>query len=89
MTMFGANPEQLATLGRNLQRQIEAIDAITSTVSTALGGTTWLGPARDRFESDWNQSFRTALTRLGEAFDAAGRDCVARAGELQRVMGAG
>ncbi len=88
MTMYGANPEQLATLGRHLQRQIDNIDAITSAVASALGGTTWVGPARDQFEAEWNGSFRTALSRLGQAFEAAGQDCVARSVELQRVMGA-
>ncbi len=88
MSMFGANPEQLAALGRQLQRQIDNIDAITSTVTSALGGTSWVGPARDQFEQEWSGTFRTALARLGEAFDAAGRDCVQRSMELQRVMGA-
>lgn len=88
MSMFGANPEQLSALGRQLQRQIDNIDAITSAVGTALGGTTWVGPARDQFEAEWNGNFRAALARLGSAFDAAGRDCVQRSVELQRVMGA-
>ena len=87
MTMFGANPEQLAALGQQLQRQIDNVDAITSTVTNALGGTTWVGPARDQFEQEWNTTFRSALARLGEAFGAAGRDCVQRSTELQRVMG--
>jgi Proteins of 100 residues with WXG len=88
MPMFGANPEQLESLGRNLQRQIENVNAITSTVTSALGGTTWVGPARDRFENDWNTTFRTALDRLIQAFQAAGQDCVHRSTDLQRVMGA-
>ncbi|MBI5089392.1 MAG: WXG100 family type VII secretion target [Actinobacteria bacterium] len=88
MTMFGANPEQLAALGRSLQNQIESINGVLSTVSSALGGTTWVGPARDQFETDWNTTFRNALTRLNEAFDAAGRDCINRSTDLQRVMGA-
>lgn len=87
MTMYGANPEQLAALGRSMQRQIDNVEAITAAVASALGGTTWVGPARDQFEADWNTSFRTALARLGQAFEAAGQDCVARATELQRVMG--
>ncbi|MFM2071286.1 MAG: hypothetical protein RLZZ623_1549, partial [Actinomycetota bacterium] len=37
MPMFGANPEQLVALGRSLQRQIESVNAITSTVTSALG----------------------------------------------------
>ena len=88
MTMFGANPEQLSALGRNLQRQIEAINTVMSTVTSTLGGTTWVGPARDQFENDWNSTFRTALNRLNQAFEAAGNDCVNRATDLQRVMGA-
>ena len=87
MPMFGANPEQLDALGRNLQRQIDSVQAITGAVTSALGGTTWVGPARDQFESDWNTTFRTALDRLTQAFDAAGRDCINRSTELQRVMG--
>lgn len=89
MSLYGANPEQLAALGRSLGNQIQQIDAIVATVNAALGGTTWMGPARDRFEGDWNTTFRSALARLGEAFHAAGQDCIARADELQRVMGAG
>ena len=88
MTMYGANPEQLASLGRTLKQQINTIEGVMSTVTSALGGTTWTGPARDQFEQEWNQSFRTALNRLNQAFDAAGSDCIARSTDLQRVMGA-
>ena len=87
MSMYGANPEQLATLGRTLTNQIDAIDQLMSTVDGVLNGTTWQGPARERFCQDWNGSFKQALNRLNEAFGAAGRDCVARSDELQRVMG--
>src|SRR5262249_15786808 len=88
MSMYGANPEQRTSLGNNLIRQIEAIHSVISTVSAALGGTTWEGPARVQFESDWNATFRTALDRLSTAFDAAGRDCLRRSQDLQVVMGA-
>lgn len=88
MTMYGANPEQLASLGRSLRQQIQSIDGVVSAVSAALNGTTWVGPARDQFENDWNTSFRNALAKLNQAFDAAGSDCIARSSDLQRVMGA-
>ena len=58
-----------------------------STVTSALSGTTWMGPARDQFEQEWQGSFRSALTRLNDAFEAAGQDCVLRTQELRRVMG--
>jgi hypothetical protein len=88
MTMYGANPEQLTLLGNTLKRQIDGINSVMSTVSSVLGGTTWVGPARDQFENDWNSTFRSALNRLNQAFDAAGQDCVLRSQDLQRVMGA-
>jgi uncharacterized protein YukE len=87
MSIYGANPEQLANLGRTLTNQIESIDAMMATIDGVLGGTTWQGPARDRFGEEWNGSFKQALSRLNEAFGSAGRDCVMRAEELQRVMG--
>ncbi len=88
MTMYGADPEQLASLGSTLSRQMEVLTQLTGTVDAAVGGTVWQGPARERFLEEWNGSFKQALSRLNEAFEAAGRDCVARADELRRVMGA-
>lgn len=87
MTMYGANPEQLTALGRSLQRQVEAIDTMTNSVTGALAGTTWTGPARDQFEHDWHSTFRGALDRMKQAFDAAGTDCMRMSADLQRVLG--
>lgn len=87
MTMHGADPEQLAQLGRTLRTQIDSIDGVISVVGSALANTLWQGPARDRFAREWDESFTLALVRLKEAFGAAGSECVTRADELRRVMG--
>ena len=87
MTMYGANPDQLASLGRTLKQQIITIEGVMNAVTSMLSSTTWVGPARDRFENDWSTSFRTALGKLNQAFDAAGTDCIARSNDLMRVMG--
>lgn len=89
MTMYGANPEQLTHLGSTLNQQIDAIASVMSTVDGVLNGTTWQGPARERFVEEWNGSFKQALNNLNEAFGLAGRDCMARSDELRRVMGVG
>ena len=86
--VYGANPQQLADLGRSLKNQMESINSVISTVTSALSGTTWTGPARDQFENDWNTTFRSALNRLNDSFDAAGQSCISRSTELERVMGA-
>ncbi len=87
MAMYGANPEQLAHLGATLNRQIDVIGQVIAGVDGVLGGTTWQGPARDRFTEEWNGSFKQALNHLNEAFAMAGRDCIVRSDELRRVMG--
>ncbi|MEO5723194.1 MAG: hypothetical protein ABIQ39_09910 [Ilumatobacteraceae bacterium] len=87
MSMYGANPEQLAALGNALKNQVASINGVMSAVTSALGGTAWVGPARDQFENDWNTVFRNTLNRLNEAFERAGADCVHRSADLQRVMG--
>jgi uncharacterized protein YukE len=89
MAMYGANPEQLTNLGTTLNRQIDTISQLMGTVDSVLNGTTWQGPARERFVEDWNGSFKAALSKLNEAFGMAGRDCIARSDELRRVMGSG
>ena len=86
MITHGANVEQLTTLGRTLTNQIDAINQMMSTVDGVLNGTAWTGPARERFCEDWNGSFKQALNRLNEAFDAAGRSCVSRSDDLRRLM---
>ena len=87
MSMIGADVEQLAGLGRTLSNQVQSIEAVMSTVGSALGNTLWCGPARDQFEADWQNVFVKALTSLNDAFSAAGQDCATRSAELARVMG--
>ncbi len=88
MITHGANVEQLTNLGTTLNRQIDTITQVMSTVDGVLNGTAWTGPAREQFVEDWNGSFKQALGRLNEAFGLAGRDCIALSDELRRLLGA-
>jgi hypothetical protein len=85
--MYGADPEQLSALGTKLIAQNEPIAQIQTVVFTTLAGTTWQGPARDRFEAEWNDQFNPALNALKDAFAAAGNECIQRASQLTQVMG--
>jgi len=89
MSMFGANPDELQALGGTLRRQIAAVEEIIRSVDGPVNGIAWTGPARERFLDEWNGSFKTALGRLNDAFEAAGADCINRADGLRAVMGVG
>ena len=86
MPLQGADPESLDNLGRTLKQQIDTISTVMSTVSSVLGDTVWQGPAHDRFVSDWNGTFRSALGKLNDAFGAAGQDCLNRSQALRSAM---
>lgn len=85
--MYGADPEQLTALGSKLLGQNEAIADIQAVVFTTFAGTTWQGPARAKFETEWNDQFNPALNALKDAFTAAGNECSQRAAALSQVMG--
>jgi len=87
MARYGADPEQLTALGNTLKSQVAPIDSVISTVTSVLGGTSWDGPAREQFEEEWNNTFRATLTRLKEAFEAAGQGCVTRSADLAVLLG--
>lgn len=89
MTMYGANPDELAALGRTLTAQIERVEAMIASVDGPLASTTWQGPAKERFVEEWQGDFKSALAKLTEAFGAAGDDCTRRADLLRQVMGVG
>lgn len=85
----GATPEELDGIGTTLISQIEIVNKIVSDVDSPLNNSTWVGPARDAFQSEWDGSFKSALTKLNEAFDVAGKDCKNRAEGTRAVLGSG
>ena len=87
MITHGANLDQLTNLGSTLNRQIDSITQVMSTVDGVLNATAWSGPARDQFVEDWNGSFKQALGKLNEAFGLAGRDCNTMSDELRQLLG--
>lgn len=86
MSRMGGDVDQLRQLGDQLNLKQGDIDAIISAVTSALGSTVWEGPARDRFQSEWEGSFRQALNSMKEAFAAAGNECKSRAAALHAAM---
>lgn len=89
MSMYGANPEQLSSLGDTLVRQVDAVDSIIATVNGVLNNTLWQGPAKERLADLWANEFHQAFNSVKESFTNAGQDCRSRADELRRVMGVG
>lgn len=80
-------PEELTSLGGTLKSQIEAVNSIVTSVDNPLGSIAWTGPAKEKFTQEWSGNFKTALTKLNEAFEVAGSDCERRAEGARIALG--
>jgi WXG100 family type VII secretion target len=86
MSQMGANLEELAALRAAFAHHAQALNEVESSVRNQLGGTTWQGPAADRFREAWASEFEPTLRRLQSALHEAGvevgrrRDALLQAG---------
>jgi hypothetical protein len=87
MSQMGGDLEQLATLRASLLQQSQVIEQLTATVRSQLGGTTWHGPAADRFRGAWSSEFEPSLRRLQAALHEAGNEVGRRRDALLQAGG--
>ena len=86
MSHMCADLEQLGALREVLLRQSTVIEELSSTLRTQLSGTSWHGPAAERFRGAWASEFEPSLRRLQSALQEAGpevgrrRDALLQAG---------
>ncbi len=66
-----ANPEELDALSKTIASQVDVVTTMISNVDTPLAGSSWIGPARDKFVGEWNDVFKPALNKLNESFGVA------------------
>lgn len=71
MAMFGMDVAEVRQLAAQLQQASSDITNIVSQLTSKLQGTTWQGPDRQRFESDWQSQHVTALNNVATALGDA------------------
>jgi WXG100 family type VII secretion target len=76
MVAVGAELSEMDTLARTFAQQSEQIAQVRSAVDTAVGVTTWTGPAAEAFRMEWGQ-FAPTLARVTQSLSEAG-DAVRR-----------
>jgi hypothetical protein len=72
MAIWGADVEQLRTLGSKLQNGASEIESHRSNLTTLLNNTEWRGPDADQFKNKWNGEHTTMLKQVVEALNEAG-----------------
>jgi hypothetical protein len=71
MARIGGELDQLVQLRGVFDREAQAVDDLTRAVRSQLAGTSWDGPAADRFRQQWDSDFEVSLSKLRTALQEA------------------
>jgi len=89
MAIWGADVEQLRTLGSKLEQGATDIDSQRASLTSALNNVEWHGPDATRFKEQWNGELSTMLRRVAEALNEAGQKAKRNAEEQSSASHAG
>ncbi|HEV7753845.1 MAG TPA: WXG100 family type VII secretion target [Baekduia sp.] len=79
MPQIGATIEEMQTLQAAFTRESGTVDQLSSSISGQVGSTWWVGPAADRFKSEWEGEFKPMLARLSAALTECSQEVSRRA----------
>jgi uncharacterized protein YukE len=85
MAIRGADIEQLAALKATFDQQTQAVQQMTSSITSQIEGAFWKGPAAERFRQSWASDFQPMLQNLQTSMQEAGGDVDRQRSELEAV----
>lgn len=74
MPQIGATIEEMQTLQAAFTRESGTVDQLSSSISGQVGATWWVGPAAERFRSEWEGEFKPMLARLSVALQECSQE---------------
>lgn len=83
--MVGMNIEEVRALSSQLKQASDQVRQLTSTLTSKLNSTTWVGQDQARFLGDWNSAHQANLNRVAEALSQAGTDAERNAQAQEQV----
>ena len=70
MAQLGMDTEQVAALGKTMQRDAGQIRTLAKQLDGQLRSAWWKGTDADRFRSDWDGNHRSQLEKIAAALEA-------------------
>lgn len=86
MSKIGGDIQQMNQLKRTFDKESQTVQQLTANITKHVDSAWWIGPAADRFKSQWRSEFAPTLRKLQEALNEAGehvdkrREAIERAG---------
>ena len=72
MAVWGADVDQLKTLGTKLTTGADAIEAQKNELSSRLDTVQWTGPDAQKFRDEWSGTHMVSLAKVVDALRTAG-----------------
>jgi uncharacterized protein YukE len=85
MPQIGATIEEMHALQAAFTRESGNVASLTSSISSQVGNTWWVGPAADRFRGTWEGEFRPMLARLQAELEQCSNEVSSRAQALSEA----
>lgn len=85
MAVWGANIEQLRTLGKKMQKGADVLNDQRTTLSSSLNSTQWIGPDAEKFRTEWDSTHAPALSNAAHALSVAGTNAARNANEQEQA----
>jgi WXG100 family type VII secretion target len=83
MPQIGATIEEMQSLQATFTRESGTVEQLTSSISGQVGSTWWVGPAAERFKSQWEGEFKPMLTQLQTSLHECSSEVARRAEAIQ------
>lgn len=79
----GMDIEAVRSLAQQMNSSAEEIRNLASRLSSALEGTQWVGPDREKFVGDWQGQYMTSLNQVAQGLVDAAQRATANASEQE------
>ncbi|OFI37557.1 hypothetical protein BIU82_19035 [Arthrobacter sp. SW1] len=85
MAIWGADVQELKTLGKKLSSGSNDLDRIGRNLDNLLHNTDWTGPDAKRFSDEWHSRHLPSLNKAAQALDDAGKKAVKNAAQQEQA----
>ena len=88
MSFTGLDIGQVRSLSAQMRSKADEIEGIMGELTSALSGTPWVGPDRQKFEGDWDSQYCTALRNVAEGLRSAAQAAEGNATQQEQASNA-
>jgi len=85
MGQIGATIEEMQQLQQKFTSEAATVESLSSSISSQVESTWWVGPAAERFKEEWRNQFKPMLENLSRSLNECSAEVGQRANAIQQA----